>query len=66
MHGFREQAHVHLGLAIDVGSLLQQEVHHLGVSIVTCHDERSVSQLREKTLVTIKAKQPRKCVLART
>lgn len=39
----------YLGLGIDTGSILKQEVNHLGITIVTGYDERSVSQLeREK------------------
>lgn len=38
----------HPGLAVDIGLLLQKELHHLDVAIVTAYVEGSVAHLREK------------------
>lgn len=35
----------YLGLGVDTRSTLKQEVDHLGVAVVTSHDERRVTQL---------------------
>lgn len=35
----------YLGLSVDLCLILQQEVHHFHVAIVTGHMKRSVSQL---------------------
>lgn len=44
----------YLGLGIDTGSTLKQEVDHLGVAVVTSYNERRVTQLQNsKALVMI-------------
>lgn len=37
----------HPSFAVDVGLLLQQELHHLDVAIVTRYMERGIAHLRE-------------------
>lgn len=38
----------YLCFGVDTGSTFQQKINHLGVSIMTRHDQRSVSQLKER------------------
>lgn len=41
-------SYFYLGFGIDAGALLQQEVHHFGISIVTGHNQGGISKLRRK------------------